>query len=91
MVEPMKKSESEDESEEKQWKSLTESIVNQHDDRIRRLEERKIKVLEERIKWLQEQNIRRSDEIEGLYLRLEAIEAGNNTGFRHENDGGYFD
>ena len=38
--ETMKKSESERESEEKQWKSLTESIVNQHDDRIRRLEER---------------------------------------------------
>ena len=66
MVEPMKKSESERESE-------------------------KIKVLEERIKWLIEQNIRRSDEIEGLYLRLEAIEGGNNTGFKHENDGGWFD
>ena len=41
----MKNNESDSESEEKQWKSMTESIVNQHDDRIRRLEER-IMVLE---------------------------------------------
>ena len=54
-------------------------------------ESEKINVLEERIKWLIDQNIRRSDEIEGLYLRLEAIEGGDNTGFKHENDGGWFD
>ena len=36
-------------------------------------ESEKIKVLKERIKWLIEQNIRRSDEIEGLYLQSEPI------------------
>jgi len=51
----MKKNESEDESEEKQWKSLTESIVNQHDDRIRRLEER-IMVLEKALIHAQHTN-----------------------------------
>ena len=51
----MKKSESNDESEEKQWKSLTESIVNQHDDRIRRLEER-IMVLEKALIHAQHTN-----------------------------------
>ena len=51
----MKKSESNDESEEKQWKSLTESIVNQHDDRIRRLEER-IMVLEKALIHAQQTN-----------------------------------
>jgi hypothetical protein len=68
-VRAVKKNESEDESEEKQWKSLTESIVNQHDDRIRRLEE----------------------QIMVLQAELEAMQKGDNTGFRHENDGGYFD
>jgi len=98
MVEPMKKSESEDESE-------------------------KIKVLKERIKWLIEQNIRRSDEIEGLYLQSEPImdvealinhllewnqaleyrvialektlihaqHTNTDDGSRHQNDGGWFD
>jgi hypothetical protein len=27
----------------------------------------------------------------GCIDAIEAIESGNNTGFRHENDGGYFD
>ena len=51
----MKNNESDSESEEKQWKSMTESIVNQHDDRIRRLEER-IMVLEKAIIHAQHTN-----------------------------------
>ena len=51
----MKNNESDSESEEKQWKSMTESIVNQHDDRIRRLEER-IMVLEKALIHAQHTN-----------------------------------
>ena len=51
----MKNNESDSESEEKQWKSMTESIVNQHDDGIRRLEER-IMVLEKALIHAQHTN-----------------------------------
>lgn len=29
--------------------------------------------------------------VKALEARVEAIEAGDNTGFKHENDGGWFD
>ena len=66
MVEAVKKSESEDESE---WKTMTEESVNINYRHIKRLEKR----------------------IMDLEAALEAMERGDNTGFKHENDGGWFE
>ena len=62
MVEAMKKSESEDESE--QYASR---------------------------KYSDAQYIALLKRIERLEAEVEAIQAGDNTGFKHENDGGWFD
>jgi len=62
MVEAMKKSESEDESEKIQW---------MHD-------------LEERVQRLERM-------LEAAIEEINAMQRGDNTGFKHENDGGWFD
>ena len=62
MVEAMKKSESEDESE------IKLNVLIHHE---------RIKELERLVKLLQEE--------------IEALQRGDNTGFKHQNDGGWFD
>ncbi len=62
MVEAMKKSESEDESEKIQW---------MHD-------------LEERVQRLERM-------LEAAIEEINALQRGDNTGFKHQNDGGWFD
>jgi uncharacterized coiled-coil protein SlyX len=76
MVEAMKKSESEDESEQKvpiaeirKWiKELKWEMTKRIDALI---------TLKERVRALEEEML--------------ALQRGDNTGFKHENDGGWFD
>ena len=50
------------------------------------------KRMHEILKWFKENEIQSlKDRLKALENEVEAMQKGDNTGFRHENDGGWFE